>query len=265
MAAKDIDGYARCREIGLRSAELFLERLLHAATRAPLGPDELRHAFEAFRRHEPEALKRLFAESARQLAPPPAAARHHASAPKRTHALERSLVSRFERHFDPPDADAPRLSRRLIIAVTVVVTSWLGVDTFRRHDAAARDVAAQLGDLPDLPQHPRMRHVVDCALVDLARGFGGEFVARLKTFTDQLNARLGAPKPGAWDADWELTRPLTLVLLESLYADLRGQWQERRLSPDYGADAETVLDGLFAGLDAARKLAERPWLRRPIG
>ncbi len=251
------------RSVGYATAEAFLDHLVRAAARQPLSGDDMRRLFREFRAAEPVALARLFGDAP----PPPAKAPPQPNAnPKRTHAFERALVRRFEVHFDNPTREGQRLSRRMIIGFTFALTKALGADRFRSHDQAARAVAMQLPPEVEPGDDPRMQRVLNRALVDLARVFvrEGAFMDVLKGFSDQINARLGAPRDGAWDADWELTRPLAVLTLDDLFADLRRIYDAEELTPDLGVDAGAVLTDFFAGLDGARKLADRPWLRKPL-
>lgn len=258
--AADPAGTERIRDVAMLTAERFMQRLAAMAARAPLSAVDVREAYAAFRAEDDQALARLFADCAQ--------GKGKAAAPagdKRTHALERAMIARFESRFDHVTADGQKLSRRAVIGFSYALTKALTPEGFREFDMQARRIADGARDAANVHDQPQLRRIVDSALVALARSFDDEFLVALKTFTDLINSRLSAPKPKAWDAQWELSRPLAVTMLDDLYADLRGQLEAGTLHPAYGRDAEALLTRFFAGLDRARKLADRPWLRKALG
>lgn len=230
MAGQDSQSRgARSLGAGIQAAERLMEHLTVLADRAPLDSATIRDAFATF----------CEAEQARQS--------------RRLHAFERALVERFEARFDAQDEG--RLSRRVVIGLTFALTRLLGADSYRQYESAARSFVAG-----EVASRDQIGGVVDAALVALARRFDGAFLEELGGFIALINSRLGAPRPGRWDTDWELTRPLAIMMLDDLYAPLRDGHVEA-----HGDDAAAVLSRFFAGLEHARGLARRPWLRRPLG
>ncbi len=247
------EGPERCRNVGLRTALRFMERLVAASGLAPLDADDIRREYAVFCKSEDAQLAALFkaCHDGRRKTGGGAAGK------KRLHAFERAVIARFEKRFNVPTPEGHQLSRRVVLGFMFALTKALGADTFRNFDLRARSIAASVKD-GDPTDDPRMHEVVNGALIEMARAFQGEFLVGLKQFADLVNSRLSAPDPKSWDAEWELNRPLAVLILDDLYAELRSRSEGGELVPAVSA----TLAQFFDGLDAARKLVDRPWLKR---
>ena len=191
---------------------------------------------------------------------------------RRWHVFERALVMRFEHMLNSDGDTAPMVSRRMLLGLTFAVTRMIGADAFSRYTRQANDIAAQLGGPAalEVPAEafaaPRMRLLVNRCLMELARRFD-DVPRQLTDILTLINGRLAAPQLGAWDQDWTASRRVLLLVLEALYADLRDEL-ERYDAPElqrrYGPDADERLSGFLPALDQAMRLADRPWLLKPI-
>lgn len=252
-------GVERCRTVGLRTALRLMERLVAASGLAPLDADDIRREFALFCKAEDAGLAALFKACHDGGRKGGGDGRGGGGGKSRLHAFERAIVSRFEARFDAPTADGHQLSRRVVLGFMFALTKALGADTFRGFEQRARSIAASTAEA-DPSDDARMHDVVNGALIEMARAFQGEFLVALKQFTDLVNSRLRTPEAKAWDADWELNRPLAVLMLDDLYAELRDRLEAGELVPAVGE----ALTPFFEGLDAARRLVDRPWLKRPL-
>lgn len=250
-------GAERCRNMALQTAVRFMERLVAASGLAPLTADDVRREFAVFCRTEDVEMAGQYNESHERCR------RAAGGGQRRLHAFERAVIARFDKRFQAPTAEGHQLSRRVILGFMYALTKALGPESFRRHDIRARTIAHVVRD-GDPTADSRMHEVVNAALVEMAEAFHGEFLVALKEFTDIVNSRLSVATPGAWDMDWELNRPLAVLILDDLFEEVRAQFEAQALPPAYGPDAAPTLARFFAGLDAARKLADRPWLKRQL-
>jgi hypothetical protein len=253
-------GPERCRNVGMRTVMRLMDRLVAASGLAPLNADDIRREIALFCKSEDAELVALFKachDGCRKGGA--GGGGGSAASKKRLHAFERAVIARFEKRFNVPTPEGHQLSRRAILGFMYALTKALGADTFRSFDLRARSIATSVKD-GDPTDDPRMHEVVNGALVEMARAFEGEFLVALKQFTDLVNTRLSAPNPKSWDAEWELNRPLAVMMLDDLYAELRSRLVGGELVP---AVAD-MLTPFFEGLDAARKLVDRPWLKRQL-
>lgn len=247
-------GVGRCQNTGMAIAERFMERLIAAAAQTPLGPDEIRRQFAIFHRDTDGTISET-AQFAYDGCRKPASGFKN----KRLYVFERAVIARFEKRFSVPTPEGNQLSRRVILGFMYALTKALGPDAFRSFDQSARAVAASVND-GDPTYDPRMHEVVNGAILQMARAFDGEFLAALNDFTELVNSRLTAPKPNSWDLGWELNRGLAIIILDDLFADLRRRFEQGELP----LETSQMLAPFFEGLDTARELADRPWLKRKL-
>lgn len=253
------DGRAHCRDVGLATVELFVARLVARAEQQPLSVADLREELALFGMGESEELRDLFDRAY--------AACDKGTTPlknRRRLAFELVLVQRIEKAFDLPGPDGQQLSRRVIPGLVFALTQFLGEEVYDEARIQAAAIAMSYGDGADLSADQRIRRIADEALIHMAVGFHDDFPEALKFFIDAVNSRLGEATPGAWDADWMLTRRLAVSMLEDLYTGLHEAFVSGHLGFEGSEEAFPVLAAFFAGLNDARAVADKPWLLRPL-
>lgn len=253
------DGRAHCRAVGMASVALFVKLLMERAGRQPLTVADLREEYALFGMGESEDLRDLFDQAY--------AACDKGSTPlknRRRLAFEAVLVKRIEKAFDLPGSDGQQLSRRVIPGFIFALTQLLGEELYDEARIQAAAIAMSYGDGADLSADDHIRRIADEALIHMAVPFHDDFPETLKYFIHAVNSRLGEAVPGAWDADWMLTRRLAVSMLEDLYAGLHEAFVSGHLGFEGSEEAFPILAAFFAGLNDARAVADKPWLLRPL-
>lgn len=261
-------GSTHCEALSREAVTRFARRLAGRAATGLLTPSDIDRELAAWL--EPSAVflrvcQQAFAdcERARSIEDGPC---------RRWHVLERAVVDRFEHMLQCDDNRVPLVSRRMLLGLTYAVTRFIGPDRFTQGARQANTIAADhtRSGQTELPAEvfadPRMRVLVDQTLMDLARCFD-DFPRQLVDFMRLINSRLSAPQVASWDEQWTVTRRTLLMVLETLYADLRDEsarCSASDLGKRYGADAPEILSAFLTDLDQAMRLADRPWLLKAL-
>ncbi len=258
-------GTRRCRALGSAAVETFARRLMAAATGDAIRIGDVERELRRFLDGEAEEIQTLVRRAH------DGCARHGAeAAPKhrRNHIFMRALVRPLEPLMRMPDGHGVMLSRRCILGFGYATTRILGPHQFTHGDSTAREIAADFPNGGDgLFDDARMRALVEAALIRTATWFHGDFMLRLRDFLDLVNARLSPGEAGRWDEHWRMERSSGLALLDALFRELRREIAAHggeRIVAAHGAEALTALEELFAGVDAARRIMDKPWRLRPI-